>query len=69
MAYNQVNISSGHSINCQGMSDVINEVTEARKVVDRVYEIVKASGKAILLVHLRKIWLTLLTFTINIRTE
>ena len=46
MAYNQVNISSGHSINCQGMSDIINEVTEARKVVDRVYEIVKASGKA-----------------------
>ena len=28
------------------MSDVINEVTEARRVVDRVYEIVKASGKA-----------------------
>ena len=46
MSYNQVNISSGHSINCQGMSDVINEVTEARKVVDRVYEIVKSSGKA-----------------------
>lgn len=46
MSYNQVNISSGHSINCQGMSDVINEVAEARKVVDRVYEIVKASGKA-----------------------
>ena len=46
MSYNQVNISSGHSINCQGMSDVINEVTEARKVVDRVYEIVKASGEA-----------------------
>ena len=46
MAYNQVNISSGHSINCQGASDIINEVTEARKVVDRVYEIIKASGKA-----------------------
>ena len=45
MGYNQVNISSGHSINCQGASDIINEVTEARKVVDRVYEIVKASGK------------------------
>ena len=44
--YNQVNISSGHSINCQGASDIINEVTEARKVVDRVYEIIKASGKA-----------------------
>ena len=45
MGYNQVNISSGHSINCQGAADIINEVTEARKVVDRVYEIVKASGK------------------------
>ena len=45
MGYNQVNISSGHSINCQGATDIINEVTEARKVVDRVYEIVKASGK------------------------
>ena len=45
MGYNQVNISSGHSINCQGATDIINEVTEARKVVDRVYEIIKASGK------------------------
>ena len=45
MGYNQVNISSGHSINCQGARDIINEVTEARKVVDRVYEIIKASGK------------------------
>ena len=45
MTYSQVNISSGHSINCQGMSDVINEVTEAKKVVDRVYEIIKANGK------------------------
>ncbi|WP_195515649.1 peptidoglycan-binding protein [Paraclostridium bifermentans] len=45
MAYNQVNISSGHSINCQGMSDVINEVNEAIRVVNRVHDIVKASGK------------------------
>lgn len=45
MGYNQVNISSGHSINCQGAVDIINEVTEARKVVDRVYEIIKVSGK------------------------
>ena len=45
MAYNTVVISSGHSINCQGMSDIINEVTEARRVVDRVYDIVRASGK------------------------
>ena len=46
MAYNQVNISSGHSINCQGAVDIINEVTEAKKVVDRVCDIIKASGKA-----------------------
>ena len=46
MSYNQVNISSGHSINCQGAVDIINEVTEAKKVVDRVYDIIKASGKA-----------------------
>ena len=46
MGYNQVNISSGHSINCQGAVDIINEVTEAKKVVDRVCDIVKASGKA-----------------------
>lgn len=45
MAYNQVNISSGHSINCQGASDIINEVTEARKVVDTVYQMVKECGK------------------------
>lgn len=46
MLYNQVVISSGHSINCQGMSDVINEVKEAIKVVNRVHDIVKASGKS-----------------------
>ena len=44
--YNQINISSGHSVNCQGAVDIINEVTEAKKVVDRVCDIVKASGKA-----------------------
>lgn len=42
--YSQINISSGHSINCQGASDIINEVTEARKVVDRIYEMCKAIG-------------------------
>ena len=31
MAYNQVNISSGHSINCQGASDIINEVLKLRR--------------------------------------
>ena len=43
--YNQINISSGHSVNCQGAVDIINEVTEAKKVVDRVCDIVKDSGK------------------------
>lgn len=42
--YNQINISSGHSINCQGASDIINEVTEARRVVDRIYDMCKAIG-------------------------
>lgn len=42
--YNQINISSGHSINCQGASDIINEVAEARKVVDRIYQLCKSMG-------------------------
>lgn len=42
--YNQINISSGHSINCQGASDIINEVTEARKIVDRIFDMCKAMG-------------------------
>lgn len=42
--YSQINISSGHSINCQGASDVINEVTEARRVVNRIYEICKLNN-------------------------
>lgn len=45
MNYNTVVISSGHSINCQGASDIINEVNEAIKVVDRVYELIIKSGK------------------------
>lgn len=42
--YSQINLSSGHSINCQGASDVINEVTEARRVVNRIYEICKLNN-------------------------
>ena len=44
MSYSQINISSGHSINCQGASDIINEVNEARKVVDRIYQLCKDMG-------------------------
>lgn len=49
--YNQINISSGHSINCQGASDIINEVTEARKVVDRIYDICKSLGLEVYKYH------------------
>ena len=49
--FNQINISSGHSINCQGASDIINEVTEARKVVDRIYEMCKAIGVEVYKYH------------------
>jgi N-acetylmuramoyl-L-alanine amidase len=34
----QVAISSGHAKDCQGASDILNEVTEATKVVDKVAE-------------------------------
>ena len=44
MRYSQINISSGHSINCQGASDIINEVAEARKVVNRIFELCKSMG-------------------------
>ena len=51
MYFNQVNISSGHSINCQGASGYVNEVTEARKVVDRVAEMLKACNKDVYKYH------------------
>lgn len=51
MSYSQINISSGHSINCQGASDIINEVTEARRVVDRIYEMCKAIGVEVYKYH------------------
>ena len=44
MRYSQINISSGHSINCQGASDIINEVAEARKVVNRIFELCNSMG-------------------------
>ena len=42
--FNQLNISSGHSINCKGASHFIDEVTEARKVVNRIKEICDKLG-------------------------
>lgn len=51
MTYNQIIISSGHSINCQGASDIINEVTEAKRVVNRVRDYVIAQGKSCYTYH------------------
>lgn len=42
--YNQVILSSGHSVNCQGASGYVNEVEEAIKVVNRVYDILRELG-------------------------
>ncbi|MBL4950967.1 N-acetylmuramoyl-L-alanine amidase, partial [Neobacillus sp. YIM B02564] len=38
---NEFVISSGHCLKVQGASDIINEVNEARKVVNKVYEYLK----------------------------
>lgn len=40
----KIAISSGHSTKCQGAEDIINEVEEATRVVDRVSEYLKAGG-------------------------
>ena len=41
---NKIAISSGHGKYVQGASGVLNEVTEARKIVDRVIELLKSAG-------------------------
>lgn len=42
--YNQLNISSGHSVNCKGANCYIDEVTEAKRVVDRIKELCDTLG-------------------------
>jgi N-acetylmuramoyl-L-alanine amidase len=44
-------ISSGHSTKCQGASDILNEVTEATKVVDRVAELLAIAGVHVEVFH------------------
>lgn len=51
MTYDKVIISSGHSINCQGASDLINEVTEAIRVTNRISEIIKSDKKQCYVYH------------------
>ena len=40
----RIAMSSGHCIKCQGMDDIINEVEEATRVVDRTAEILREMG-------------------------
>jgi N-acetylmuramoyl-L-alanine amidase len=44
-------ISSGHSTKCQGASDILNEVAEATKVVDRVAELLAIAGVQVEVFH------------------
>ena len=44
VTYHEVCISSGHSMKCQGAVGIINEVDEARRVVDRVATLLEARG-------------------------
>jgi hypothetical protein len=44
-------ISSGHSTKCPGASGIIDEVTEATKVVDKVYDLLKSAGVTVLKFH------------------
>ena len=46
--YNQINISSGHSVNCQGAVDIISEVTEDRKVKDSICKYLRQLGHNVL---------------------
>lgn len=44
MTYSSIVISSGHSTKCQGANGILNEVREATRVVDRVYDNLKEAG-------------------------
>jgi len=51
MAYKSITISSGHGKKVAGASGVLNEVTEARKVVNKVAEYLKQLGVAVKVFH------------------
>jgi N-acetylmuramoyl-L-alanine amidase len=44
-------ISSGHSTKCQGASDILNEVAEATRVVDRVAALLAIAGVSVEVFH------------------
>jgi hypothetical protein len=47
----RIAISSGHSKYCRGASDIIDEVDEARKIVNRVVELLNAAGVSVEVFH------------------
>jgi len=46
-----ITISSGHGRNIRGASGVMDEVTEARRVTDRVAEIIRGNGHTVNVFH------------------
>jgi peptidoglycan hydrolase-like protein with peptidoglycan-binding domain len=47
----RIAISSGHSKYCRGASDIVDEVDEARKIVNRVAELLSAAGVGVEVFH------------------
>jgi len=49
--YNCIAISSGHGLHVRGARDILDEVTEARKVTNRVAEILRSTGVRVNVFH------------------
>ena len=47
----QISISSGHGLRVRGAAGILDEVKEARRVTDRVAEILRANGHAVNVFH------------------
>ena len=50
-AFMKICISSGHAKNCRGASGIIDEVDEARKVVNAVADLLKNAGVTVYVFH------------------
>lgn len=51
MAYQRVVISSGHGLHVRGASGILDEVDEARRVVEQVAKLLRARGVEVLIFH------------------
>jgi len=51
MSYNRIVISSGHGLYVRGAAGIIDEVNEARRVVDRVAEELEKRGVEVIVYH------------------